>query len=149
MDFQQDADDIKRRSKYVKDALSLAKTEAYHQTQQLQNIERGESSKKEKRSRVFHGKRDRHDKIESWQAQSDERQVKGRKQRLLDSLSIHDYLTPYKQSCRKRYSGTLEWLFHTDEFNMWTNSQECPLLWCSGKSEFSYSHYTAVENQVC
>lgn len=106
--FQQDADDIKRHSKIVKDALSLAQREAYYQNQQLQSVKRAGGSKKEKLSRAFRGKRGRHDKIESWQAQSDERQAKERKQRLLDSLSTHDYLTPFKQSCRKRYSGTLE-----------------------------------------
>ncbi|KAL6701543.1 hypothetical protein J3F84DRAFT_11129 [Trichoderma pleuroticola] len=132
-DLQQDADDIKRRSKIVKDALSLAKREAYHQNQQLRSVKKGGSSKKGKLQRVFRGKRDRHVKMESWQSQSDERQEKERKQRLLDSLSIHDYLTPFKQSCRNRYSGTLEWLFHTDEFNMWINSRDFPVLWCSGK----------------
>ncbi|KAL6794164.1 ankyrin repeat-containing domain protein [Trichoderma sp. SZMC 28012] len=131
--FQQDADDIERRSKYVKDALSLAKTEARYQNQQLQSLRGGLGSKKMKRPRAFRGKGEQHDRMESWQAQSDERQAKERKQRLLDSLSTHDYLTPFKQSCRKRYSGTLEWLFHTDEFNMWNNSREFPLLWCSGK----------------
>ncbi|KAL6816715.1 nucleoside phosphorylase domain-containing protein [Trichoderma sp. SZMC 28015] len=146
--FQQDADDIERRSSYVKDALSLAKTEAYYQSQQLQNSEKGETSKKEKRPRVFRRKEDRHDKMESWQAQNDERQAKERKQRLLDSLSIHDYLTPFKQSCRKRYSGTLEWLFHTDQFKMWISSRDSCLLWCSGKSEFKYSHHIAISSQV-
>ncbi|KAL7957643.1 hypothetical protein V8C34DRAFT_171260 [Trichoderma compactum] len=131
--FQRHADDIKRHSKIVKDELLLAKREAYQQNQQLQRVKKGGSSKKEKLPRVFRGKRDRHDKMESWQAQSDERQAKERKQRLLDSWSIQDYLTPFKQSCRKRYSGTLEWLFHTDEFNMWINNREFPLLWCSGK----------------
>lgn len=147
--FQQDADDIERRSKYVKDALSLAKTEALSQTQQLQSLEKGEGSKKATLSRVFRGKGGRNDKVELWQTQSDERRAKERKQRLLDSLSTHDYLTPFKQSCRKRYSGTLEWFFHTDEFNMWNNSREFPLLWCSGKSEFKYSHSTTVKSQLC
>lgn len=149
MGFQQDADDIERRSRCVKDALSLAKTEARYQSQQLQSLEKGEGSKKEKRPKVFRGKGDRHDKMESWQAQRDERQASERKQRLLDSLSTHDYLTPFKQSCRKRYSGTLEWLFHTDEFNTWINSRDFPSLWCSGKSEFSHFNYNTINNQVC
>ncbi|KAH0530195.1 hypothetical protein TsFJ059_004852 [Trichoderma semiorbis] len=131
--FQQDAEDIGRRSKYVKEALSLAKSEAHHQNQHLQSIKMRSNSKKEKQAKVFRRKGDRHDKMESWQAQNDERQAKERKQRLLDSLSTHDYLTPFKQSCRKRYSGTLEWLFHMHEFYMWINSPDVPLLWCSGK----------------
>ncbi|KAL7786099.1 hypothetical protein V8C43DRAFT_290502 [Trichoderma afarasin] len=131
--FQQDAEDIERHSKYVKDALSLAKTEALYQNQQLQSLKGGVDSKKGKRPKTFRRKGDRHDKMESWQAQSDERQARERKQRLLDSLSTHDYLTPFKLSCRKRYSGTLEWLFQTEEFDMWINSWRFPLLWCSGK----------------
>ncbi|KAL7904648.1 hypothetical protein GGI35DRAFT_489723 [Trichoderma velutinum] len=39
--FQQDADDIERRSKYFNDALSLAKTEAQYQNQQLQSLKEG------------------------------------------------------------------------------------------------------------
>ncbi|KAL6837249.1 hypothetical protein V8C40DRAFT_229538 [Trichoderma camerunense] len=132
-DFQQDADDIERRSRYVKDTLSLAKTEAHYQNQQLQSLKKREGSKKEKRPKTFFGKGGQHDKMESWQMQSDERQARERKQLLLDSFSTHDYLTPFKQSCRKRYSGTLEWLFHTDVFNTWISRRDFPLLWCSGK----------------
>ncbi|KAK0762851.1 hypothetical protein N5P37_004373, partial [Trichoderma harzianum] len=131
--FQQDAEDLERRSRYVKDALSLAKTEAHYQNQQLRSLEMEEGSNKEKRPWGFRVKGGMHDKMESWQTQNDERQAKERKQRLLDSLSICDYLTPFKQSCRKRYRGTLEWLFHTDEFNAWISSRESPLLWCLGK----------------
>ncbi|KAM0452065.1 hypothetical protein ACHAPV_009689 [Trichoderma viride] len=71
--------------------------------------------------------------MKTWQAESDERQIKERRQQLLDALSTHDYLTPLKQGRRKRHSGTLEWLFQTQEYLSWANATDSSLLWCSGK----------------
>ncbi|EHK21120.1 uncharacterized protein TRIVIDRAFT_153261, partial [Trichoderma virens Gv29-8] len=103
-EFQLDADDIKSRSKYVKDAISLAKTQASYQIQQLQTRQQKDDPKKEKLINIFHRKDNRPDKMESWQVQSDERQKEERKEKLLDSLSTHDYLTPFKQSRQKHSS---------------------------------------------
>lgn len=75
--------------------------------------------------------------MKAWQLQSDERRAKERRQQLLDSLSKYDYLTPLKQSRRKRLSGTSEWLFQTREFSQWIHNTESPLLWCYGKSKLS------------
>lgn len=67
------------------------------------------------------------------QVQRDDRGAVERRQQRLDSLSKHDYLTPLKQSRRKRYSGTAQWLFETQEFDGWIAGANSPLLWCSGK----------------
>lgn len=56
------------------------------------------------------------------------------RQHLLDSISKHDHLTPFKQSRRKRYPGTAEWLFKTSHFNQWFNEGASQMLWTSGKS---------------
>ncbi|KAJ5093645.1 hypothetical protein N7456_009506 [Penicillium angulare] len=71
--------------------------------------------------------------LESGQGQIDKRRAKKRKQQLLDSLSTHDYLTPLKQSRRKRHGGTAEWLFEMQEFDHWMSGTDCPVIFCSGK----------------
>ena len=57
-----------------------------------------------------------------------------RRQQFHDSISKHDFLTPLKQSRRKRYPGTAEWLFNTDQFKRWFIEGESQVLWSSGKS---------------
>lgn len=57
------------------------------------------------------------------------------KEELLESLSSHDFLTPLKQSRRKKQSGTAEWLFKTEQFEKWINGHGRPVFWYSGKSE--------------
>lgn len=144
-EFRPDADDIERRSIDIKEALSLAKAQADRQNQQLQSRKHEEGSKAERLKSYFPWKSN---PVEAWQAQSDERRAKERRQLLLDTLSTHDYFTPLKQSRRKRYSGTLEWLFQTPEFDRWMNNTDYPLLWCSGKSKFPlhYSYRASIFN---
>jgi hypothetical protein len=73
----------------------------------------------------------------SEEARISKRRRKEETQGLLDSLSSHNFLTPLKQSRRKRQNGTGEWLFETQEFIQWIDGNGAPVLWCSGKSESS------------
>lgn len=73
------------------------------------------------------------------QVQAEEARIAKRRRKeeiheLLESLSAHDFLTPLKQSRRKRQNGTGEWLFETSEFVDWIHENGAPVFWCSGKS---------------
>ncbi|KAL7796741.1 hypothetical protein V8C37DRAFT_408226 [Trichoderma ceciliae] len=131
--FKRDTDDIKRCSIDIKDALSRAEAQADLQNKHLQSGERKDGSKGRKLKSFFSRRDNRPYGVETWQTQSNERRTKERRQQLLDSLSTYDYVTPLKQSRRKRYSGTSEWLFQTPEFDQWINSTDSPVLWCYGK----------------
>lgn len=68
------------------------------------------------------------------------------RQRLLDSLSTYDHLAAYKQAARKRHGNTAQWLSRTLEMDRWLNHTGYPLLWCSGKREYS-SYVTQICNR--
>ena len=56
------------------------------------------------------------------------------RQRLLESLSSHDHLTPFREACKKRQCNTAEWICEVPQFTRWYRATGPPLLWCSGKS---------------
>jgi hypothetical protein len=56
------------------------------------------------------------------------------RQRLLKSLSSHDYVTPFQEARKKHQYSTAEWIFTTPEFTRWYDGTGPVLLWCSGKS---------------
>lgn len=140
-EFQPDIDDIRRCNEQVKKELFAAKTLAEYQDQQLQMKSRKYSSgSKWKLNGLLSRENDR-EYVGSWEMLRDERQANEKRQQLLNSLSTHDYLTPLKQSRRKRHSSTAQWLFPTNEFHLWANGTGSPLLWCSGKSKHHFSKY--------
>ncbi|TFB02951.1 Ankyrin repeat domain-containing protein 50 [Trichoderma ghanense] len=132
-ELQQHAVNMELHSTDVNTAIALAEAKAHHQDRQLQTLCQKKSSKSQKLRRLLSQDNDNSAMIAELQSEVDRRRAMERRQQLLDSLSTHDYVTPLKQSRRKRYSGTLEWLFKTREFDRWLNDSECPFLWCSGK----------------
>ncbi|RCI14837.1 hypothetical protein L249_6700 [Ophiocordyceps polyrhachis-furcata BCC 54312] len=124
LEFHPDIEDIRRQSSDVQEELSLARARAKYQDQQL-NKTRGTW----KLGTLFSTTR----KEQAAQVRTSERQAGQRRQQLMDSLSTHDYLTPLKQSRRKRYSGTAHWLSRTRQFSRWMDGVDSPLFWCSGK----------------
>jgi Lhr-like helicase len=126
---------MEKYSTGVNKEIALAEAKAHHQDRQLQTIAQKKSSKSQKLKRMFAQDNDRSALMARLQSEVDMRRAMERRQQLLDFLSTHDYVTPLKQSRRKRYNGTLDWLFKTREFDRWINDSESPLLWCSGKSK--------------
>ncbi|KAM3472159.1 hypothetical protein MY5147_005452 [Beauveria neobassiana] len=61
------------------------------------------------------------------------RKAKEERQRLLESLSSHEYRTPFWEACKKRQRDTAEWIFAVPEFKRWYDGSGPSLLWCSGK----------------
>lgn len=134
-EFRPDTDNVQRSRAKVEEELCLAKAQADFEDEHIRSYEREEASHSRWKLKSFLSSNAKSSGKETSQVQSDKRRDMERRQRLLDSLSTHDYLTALKQSRRKRYGTTTEWLFHTTEFHRWANDADCPLLWCSGKSK--------------
>ncbi|RDA85560.1 hypothetical protein CP532_3321 [Ophiocordyceps camponoti-leonardi (nom. inval.)] len=131
LEFQPDIEDIRRHSSDIKEELSLARAQATYQDQQLNR--RRSSAGTWKIGTMFSKTRKEQNNTQAAQIQRTQRQAGERRQQLMDSLSTHDYLTPLKQSRRKRYGGTAQWLSQTRQFSLWMDGVDSPLLWCSGK----------------
>ncbi|KAJ6016755.1 hypothetical protein N7451_000134 [Penicillium sp. IBT 35674x] len=132
-EFQPDTDDIRRCHERLMNELSVAKALADYQDQQLQMISQKDSSSTRWRPNNLLLRANEKDNRSSWEMLRNERISKAKRQELLDSISTHDYLTPLKQSRRKRHNSTAQWLFSKDEFDQWVKGTGSPLLWCSGK----------------
>ncbi|KAL7807545.1 nucleoside phosphorylase domain-containing protein [Trichoderma aethiopicum] len=136
-ELQRHVVEMELHSREVIKAIALAEAKAHHQDRQLQTMKQKKPSRSEKLKRMLSPESDKLATIADLPSQVDRRRAMERRQQLLDFLSTHDYVTPLKQSRRKRFSGTLDWLFETREFDRWITDSSSPLLWCSGKSELT------------
>ncbi|KAH7247482.1 ankyrin repeat protein [Fusarium redolens] len=133
-EFEPDANDIQRLGKEVEDEIKLAKAQTDRQDQMLQEKERVDALKQRSRLRKFIPKVERQlDSIKELQIQRSTRRSMKERQRLLKSLSSHDYVTPFQEARKKHQYSTAEWIFTTPEFTRWYDGTGPVLLWCSGK----------------
>ncbi|PHH92270.1 hypothetical protein CDD83_8195 [Cordyceps sp. RAO-2017] len=133
-EFKDQADAIQRCGVEVKEEIVLAKAQADHREQALQQKERQLSFKaREMLERFMSSTQDGMSAFKARQLQSDLRRTRERRQLLLERLSRHDFLSPFKQACKKRHSSTGEWITSTSQFVRWTESSEPSLIWCFGK----------------
>lgn len=130
-DFDPHANEVRRYSENVDHALSNAKT---YLKDRMAAEQRNDSGGRQTTNNIFSQSRKKSGKRDNWQVEVNEWRAKEEKKQLLDALSTHDYLTPLKQSRRKRQNGTAQWLYETQEFENWSNASESRVLWCSGKS---------------
>lgn len=133
-------------SRDVTKAIVVAEAKAHHQDRQLQTMKQKKPSRLK---RMLSKENDKSTLIGDLQSEVDRRRAMERRQQLLDFLSTHDYVTPLKQSRRKRYSGTLDWLFETREFDRWINDSRSPLLWCTGKSKLPGTLQPRIDHSDC
>ncbi|KAK7928425.1 Vegetative incompatibility protein HET-E-1 [Apiospora marii] len=133
-EFRSDLDNIRSCRSSVKEDASFAKAQADLKHQQLQARERQEAShSREIMTRFFSTTERSLHKLGNRQVQSSHQESARRTQQLLDSLSTHDFMRPFKRSSEKRYGDTTNWVFGTEQFRNWLDG-ESPVLWCSGKS---------------
>jgi DNA-binding transcriptional regulator GbsR (MarR family) len=133
-EFEPDASDIRRMGKNVKEEINFAKAQADRQDQMLQEKERVAASKQRLRLRKFVPKVERElDTIKELQVQRSTRRSIKERHRLLESLSSHDYETPFREARKKHQHSTAEWIITTSEFIRWYEGTGSVLLWCSGK----------------
>ncbi|KAI6560168.1 hypothetical protein MCOR03_004459 [Pyricularia oryzae] len=131
--FKSDLAKVQHCRDLVNSQVVLAKFQADLRHQQLQAEERQEAMKSRSRLFRFLSSAERSiEKQDNWQIRESRSESEKRRQRLLDSLSAHDFMRPYKQSNERRYGNTTDWVFKTSEFQRWLDG-ESTVLWCSGK----------------
>ncbi|KAI6288058.1 hypothetical protein MCOR27_001082 [Pyricularia oryzae] len=131
--FKPDLAKVQHCRDLVNSQVVLAKFQADLRHQQLQAEERQEAMKSRSRLFRFLSSAERSiEKQDNWQIRESRSESEKRRQRLLDSLSAHDFMRPYKQSNERRYGNTTDWVFKTSEFQRWLDG-ESTVLWCSGK----------------
>jgi len=132
-EFKPDISNLQRCGDEVREEIGLAKARADFQDQELQRKEiEAASGYRHKLKRILSQTGDNLDTMKEWQLQQDKRRSQERRRRLLDSLSSHDHLPPYKRACKERHCNTAEWAFDTAEFRRWKEG-DSPWIWCSGK----------------
>ncbi|RBA12849.1 hypothetical protein FPRO05_14071 [Fusarium proliferatum] len=133
-EFEPDASDIRRMGKNVEDEINLAKAQADRQDQMVQKKERVAASKQRSRLGKFIPKVESElDTIKELQMQRSTRRSIKERHRLLEFLSSHDYVTPFREARKKHQYSTAEWIITTPEFVRWYEGTGSVLLWCSGK----------------
>ncbi|KAJ3562144.1 hypothetical protein NPX13_g8673 [Xylaria arbuscula] len=133
-EFRPDTDDIRRCSKNVKDAISLAKAHVDAQEQKLQAEERTEAAKERIWLKTITSRtQSDNNSIRLLLLRKVERDEQERKQKLLDSVCTYNPERLLKQNQRKRFGNTAAWMFQTVEFCKWNDLKGSSLLWCSGK----------------
>ncbi|KAK4164976.1 ankyrin repeat-containing protein [Cladorrhinum sp. PSN259] len=133
-EFKSDISSVQWCGKEVRREIELAKAQADRQDQELR--------RKESEAATGHWHKVRNilsrtgselDTIKEGQLQQDKRRAGEQRRRLLDSLSSHEYLAPFKRACKARHPGTANWVFQTAEFRRWKEATGSPWIWCSGK----------------
>ncbi|KAI1056638.1 hypothetical protein LB507_001461, partial [Fusarium sp. FIESC RH6] len=129
--FEPNLKELRDYSKNVKEEIRLAQAQSEHRNRELQKLEKGEAERSRRSLNRFMSRTEtRLDRLQLIRNKEIERE---RKQKLLDSLSSHDYMKPFKQARQKRYPQSASWIFDTNEFRSWADGELSPLLWCSGK----------------
>ncbi|KAG7434983.1 Vegetative incompatibility protein HET-E-1 [Fusarium oxysporum f. sp. raphani] len=133
--FESNLQELRDYSKNVKEEIRLAQAQSEYRNRELQRIEQDQAEK----SRLSLGRfmsrtRDDFDTMRQSQVLRNQQLEREKNQKLLDSLSSHDYLKPLKQARQKRYPQSADWIFDTGEFKRWAEGTAARFLWCSGKS---------------
>ncbi|KAI7771382.1 hypothetical protein LZL87_014249 [Fusarium oxysporum] len=140
-EIESDVSDIRRMGKIAEDEINLAKAQADHQDQMLQEKERAAASKQRSRLRKFIPRVEGElDTIKELQMQ---RSTLKERHRLLKFLSSHDYEAPFREARKKHQYGTAEWILATPEFLRWYKGTGSALLWCSGKNQ---KHFVPLQD---
>lgn len=132
--FESNLQELRDYSKNVKEEIRLAQAQSEYRNRELQRIEQDQAEK----SRLSLGRfmsrtRDDFDTMRQSQVLRNQQLEREKNQKLLDSLSSHDYLKPLKQARQKRYPQSADWIFDTGEFKRWAEGTAARFLWCSGK----------------
>ncbi|KAH7303175.1 hypothetical protein B0I35DRAFT_455335 [Stachybotrys elegans] len=133
-EFKPDIDEIQRNHNSIKEEFVLAKAQADQRHQEFLRREAHKASRSRsvitrltmdtKRTLNQLGSGEKHrSQLESWK----------RRQALVDSLSDHDYMSPLRKAIRKRYAGTMSWIFETQEYRGFLEQKRGSVLWCTGK----------------
>ncbi|PMD21401.1 hypothetical protein NA56DRAFT_658969 [Hyaloscypha hepaticicola] len=62
----------------------------------------------------------------------EKRRAEAQRQKLLDKLSSHDYISPLKRIRKKRYRTTSTWVTENESFKNWLDDTKSGIFWLSG-----------------
>ncbi|CAH0042172.1 unnamed protein product [Clonostachys rhizophaga] len=130
-EFESDILSIRNNGKQVKEEIKLAQIQMERQYQELQKL--SQAVVRSDLRNIMSGSKLVNERLEDIKMTQYLHKTRKRDQRLLESLSTHDYSTPLKEACKIRNCNTATWIFSTPEFTSWTIQQGTSLLWCSGK----------------
>ncbi|KAH8660327.1 hypothetical protein BX600DRAFT_438539 [Xylariales sp. PMI_506] len=139
VEFKSDVESIQRCSDDVRTEMMLAKIQTDLLDQAFQAKERDEAARGRLMMMKFASRTDSQLKnMNKMQLQRSARNKLKRRKQLLDQLSTHDHLRPFKQNRQKRHTGTAQWVLETQEFHSWTqgvsiSGENQRVLWLSGK----------------
>ncbi|KAK3393558.1 hypothetical protein B0H63DRAFT_491470 [Podospora didyma] len=109
-EFKSDISSVQRCGKEVRREIDLAKAQADRQDQELQRKEsEAVTSQLRKVRDILSRTQSELDTMKEGQLQQDKRRSEERKHQLLDSLSSHAYLAPFKRACKARHGNTGDW----------------------------------------
>ncbi|KAK8143495.1 hypothetical protein G3M48_007169 [Beauveria asiatica] len=133
-EMQEDVRAIQQMGEEVKEEISLATARAQHEDEELRARERRAASRDRSKMWKFIPKMENDlGAMKEMHEQQLRRKAREERQRLLESLSSHEYRTPFWEACKKRQRDTAEWIFAVPEFKRWYDGSGPSLLWCSGK----------------
>ena len=132
-EFKQYTTTLEFRQKDVDEEIKLAFYKAASHEQRAQIAERKQSAIARASTRLIKSKVEHFTQEEqAWRKQLQERETEVRKRQLLDSLSLYDYISPFKRARKKRFGSTGCWLISTTEYQKWLGEQGLSVFWLSG-----------------
>ncbi|KAJ2896038.1 hypothetical protein MKZ38_005923 [Zalerion maritima] len=133
-EFKPDVEDVKRWANEVREEIALAKAQADYQDQELGKKEREDASSHRQKVKAFLSRTGNDiDMFKEKQLERDVRRYRKHRQRLLHTLSSHDYRSPFREARKARHYGTAQWIFPMLEFSRWNDGTGPSVLWCYGK----------------
>jgi hypothetical protein len=133
-DFAPETAEVQHLAKQVTAEIRLAKDLVDHREQRLQALERAAAAEQRSMLQRFVPKVGRElDTLKRMQLEQSDYRDRKYRQRLMEFLSIHDYLYPYRKAFKERIRDTADWIFKRPNFVEWHAGNGPPLLWCSGK----------------
>ncbi|KAH6725013.1 ankyrin repeat protein [Leptodontidium sp. MPI-SDFR-AT-0119] len=118
----------------VKKAIALAKATSDRKEQECQEQERKRAAKHRNQLSIFASRSQKElESTREWQMQRDQDLLRGKKTKLLDSLSTYAHQMNFHQARKKRHVNTATWLFSTPEFAKWKDSEAPSVFILTGK----------------
>ncbi|KAJ3541927.1 hypothetical protein NM208_g1346 [Fusarium decemcellulare] len=124
-------DGIKSKAEIVREDIQLAKVQADQVEQQLQAEDRQEAARSRKTLSSWFSKST--SEMEAIREREEKAAAEQKRYRLLKDLSSFNYTTAFNNIRIRRHRHTAEWMFDTDEFQSWFESDKTEVLHITGK----------------
>ena len=132
-EFGEFAARLQQQSKQVSEEVRLASEQAADRERHLQVAERKDAARARRLGKwVYNQVSSLSAEDRAWRVQNRLRETLVQKQKLLDALSMYDYLGPLRRERKKRYGKTGLWLSECSEYQDWLHDNGFGVFWLSG-----------------